>query len=376
MFDLDELSFKQGGGCFFTLFGLPFFSFGLIFLIAILGGSMNQSGGGSAPFFVMIPFSLIFICIGGGIMFGRAGISINKREQTVKKWWGLLFIPLSTKTRATNEFQMVTITQEVRRSKNSSYTVYPVKLAGKGDPVQIEEPRHYDEARKTSERVAKFLDLGVKDSGRGETVMREAGTLDESLRDRYKRLGKTPAMPVQPANCKSVQSTERDQAVFDIPAPGFNPILLGLIGVGGVFMLIFLSSIYGSVFKGLFKDFGSALLPFLVVLALFTVVPLAAVLLPIFLAGRTRDRVCVSTRGIRLIRKTPLSQRTLEIPSDELEELLLAYPLQRNLQNAWSGVQVVSARSDRHVIEFGMGLSGEELAWLRDVIEYLVTAPE
>lgn len=376
MFNPDQLSIKRGGGCFFTLFGLPFFAFGLMFMIASLGGHVKSSDGGVAPALMVVPFSLVFVCVGGGIMFGRIGVRIDRIEKTVTSWWGLLFLPFWSKRRSTDEFDIVTITQEVRRTKNSTYTVYPVKLTGKGDDVKIEEPRQYDQSRKLAEKVAKFMDLGVKDSGRGETVVREAGTLDECLRDRFKRTGKVPVMPEQPANCKSIQSVEGDEAAFDIPPPGFGIVHLLAVG-GGAFFAIMVGVFFAGPFFRVFSDSdGKAFLPAVVFMGILATLPILLVVVPALFAAKTRDRILVSTRGIRLVRRFPIGGHKREIPAEELEELTIAAPSTRNFRNAFARDKVVSARSDRQMIEFGAGLTKEEVRWLRDVVEYLVTAPE
>ena len=174
MFDPDELNLKRGGGCFLAVFGTPFFLAGLGVIVLGLSGAMKSDDGSQAPLLMLIPFGLLFASVGGALMFGRAGVRLNRREKSVKRWWGTVFFPLWSKTYPFDHFNVVTIVKEERRGKNSTYTVYPVRLSGEGEKIKVSEPGDYERARAMAEKTAKFLDLGIRDAGRGETVIREA----------------------------------------------------------------------------------------------------------------------------------------------------------------------------------------------------------
>lgn len=214
----DRMSIKKGGGCL-MLFGLPFFAAGLGIIGAALSGAMTTEGGSAAPLFFVIPFGLIFASVGAGIMFGRAGLTIDLNTKTITTWWGLL-VPFSSTTHPLDKAEIVTICREVRRSKNSTYTVYPVRIRGFEKPVNIEEPRNYTAARRKAEEIAKFMNLGVEDSTSGKAVVREAGTLDESLREQAQRTGESVDMPETPPDVKTKISVAGGEATFEIRRRG------------------------------------------------------------------------------------------------------------------------------------------------------------
>ena len=196
--DPNRLSIKRGGGCL-ILFGLPFLSAGIAVIVAALSGAMGSEDGSAAPLVFVIPFGLVFASVGAGIMFGRAGIEIDLTARTITTWWGLM-VPFKSRTLPLERAKIVSINREVRRSKNSTYTVYPVRIEGFEKAIDIEEPRNYADARRRAEEIAKFMNLGVEDSTSGKKVVREAGTLDESLRERAERTGEDLKMPEAPPN--------------------------------------------------------------------------------------------------------------------------------------------------------------------------------
>ena len=120
------------------LFGLPFALFGGALVVAGIGQIIKGEFDG----FVVVPFASIFFLIGIGVMFGRAGVEIDRREGTVKTWWGLFF-PWYRRTLNLEGFTEVHLCKEVRRTSNSNggsstKTVYPVRLIGT-DQVNVQE---------------------------------------------------------------------------------------------------------------------------------------------------------------------------------------------------------------------------------------------
>ncbi len=399
--DPDRYAVKRGGGCL-MLFGLPFFAAGVAVIVLGVLGKMTSESGGPPPLVFIIPFGLIFASVGAALMFGRAGIVIDKRSGTVTKWWGLL-VPFKSTTFPIDKVKAVTITSEVRRSKNSTYTVYPVRLIGPAKPLNVEEPRDSDKARRRAEELAKFLDLGVEDSSSGKKIVREAGTLDESLRDRYRREGRPREKPAAPAGSRIVSGASGSEATFDIPPKGFGVVeIIGMV-LGAVFAFVPLLFFGGMLFgESGSKDIEKAW-PFLIFFGLFMLVwmgiPFAMILTTIGKA-KARERLSVSPRELRLDRKGLLGTKTTIIPADELEELDIGGPGSERFPPMSAGVGplasgsagtrirmgnhplaslfglkgVVKARSDRVTLTFGAGLGPEELKWLRDVVLFIVTA--
>ncbi|MCX5808371.1 MAG: hypothetical protein NTX36_03195 [Proteobacteria bacterium] len=88
--DPDILQIRKGGGCL-TLFGLPFFIAGL-FVLQIPFGliPMRMEGGGPLVFYIVFPIGIAFAVVGAALAFGRNGVIIDRRRQTILKWWGLI----------------------------------------------------------------------------------------------------------------------------------------------------------------------------------------------------------------------------------------------------------------------------------------------
>ena len=163
--------------------GLPFFLAGVAIIVAAATGGMKTEDGAPMPLLFGILFGSVFASVGAGLMLGRAGVTIDRTSKTMTTWWGLL-VPFRSTERPLGEVTTVALSREVRGSGKSSRTVYPVKLVGPEKPVEIDAEQDYQSARRRAEKVAKFLDLGLEDTTSGQKVVREAGTLDESLRER------------------------------------------------------------------------------------------------------------------------------------------------------------------------------------------------
>ncbi|MCW8130525.1 MAG: hypothetical protein KIS92_09270 [Planctomycetota bacterium] len=337
MDDPEVLEHKSGGGCA-SLFGLPFLIMGLVAVFGALSALFTgKNPGGAAAGGV---FGCIFSAIGGGIVFYRSGITLDKRAGTITDWWGLPF-PLSRKESKLEQAREVTIKAETRRSKNSSYTVYVVRLEGVDMQLKFDEHRAYETSRNLAERVAKFANVRIHDySGQGQSI-REAGTLDESLQQRAERLGEVPAPPARmPDGCRVVHHVEGDEAVFDLPRPAPGCAILSVTAVA--------AAAIGAL------AFGNVPLIFFGIVMF--VVACGAV--PAALA---RERVRASSRRLLLERRLPLLVRRAEIPASELEELL-------------ERAGCVVARSDRRTLTFGSGLKAPERVWLKGVLTTILSA--
>jgi len=378
--DPDNYRVKRGGGCL-MLFGLPFFAAGIGIIVAALAGVMESDSGGPPPLYFAIPFGLIFASVGAAIMFGRAGIDIDSRASTITQWWGLL-VPFKRTTTPLDDVSTVTISREVRRSKNSTYTVYPIRIAGKDNKIDIEEPRQYAKARRRAEEVAKFLDFGIEDSSTGKTVVREAGTLDMSLRDKVRASGDRPARPPeQPAGSRVAVSSAGSQATFDIPAPGLG-IAGGIaVAVGLVFACIPFFFFGGVIFTtDIIEEIGRAW-PVFIFFGVFTLIWLGGTLgfvLSTVRRATARGHLVVDPREVTLELRSRLGTRTVTISAAELEELDLVGlddpRIPASMRSLVGADERVVARADRAEIEFGRGLSHAELEWLAATVRFIVTS--
>jgi hypothetical protein len=361
----ERYEIRHGGGCL-ILFGFPFFAAGLAVAASPVWASEPQDQA-----WVAIPFGLLFSAVGAGLMFWRGGMTIDRHGGTIRTWWGFL-VPWQQKAYRIEEAQAVTLSSEVRRSKNSSYTVYPVRLHGEGIQVDVESPRDYPEARRQAEQLATFLHLPVRDSSTGTIVEREAGRLNESLRQRVQRTGAPRQVPPPPVGCRIQSRIGGGTAEFAIPAQGYRPALFLLF----VPVLLFSGFAYFFVLRHFFGGDGpfADRWPFLLFGAAFLILPMVAMAGVIMRQATVEERVAVSPQTLRVEKRTRFSAQTTEIPAAELEDLDLGNPDPMG-GAAFSARPGICARSDHASVVFGTALSAEEQRWLRDVIEYVVTEP-
>ena len=208
------------------IFGLPFFLVGMYILLGALEVLPIEIDP-NQPRIFFIGFGVIFASVGAALIFGRAGLTIDKSTNRLIKWWGL-GVPMKTKEYNLSLYDRIAIDRERRKSGKSSRTVYPVRLQGSGgfETVEYAAPSDYQEARRIGEELAKFLDVNLEDSSSGKRVIRRPDALDESLRDTLQRTREKPEMLGIPYTMRS-QILEEDHSVrIEIPPLGFKMIHL------------------------------------------------------------------------------------------------------------------------------------------------------
>lgn len=362
-----RLTIKRGGGMLIA-FGFPFFAIGIFIAIGVSSGLLHTQGGQSASPLFAVLFGMLFALPGLCLMLGRAATVLDKDQEKIITWWGLL-VPFKSKEQPLEGLDTVTLTKEVRRSDKSTYTVYPVRLSGGEKPMLLKEPRQYEPARRLAEQAAKFLDLPLEDSTSGEMIRREAGTLDESLRDRILRTGETVEMPERPANARSAYQTEGDTLVIDIPPLGFQARHILILFAGLLFPAMVCIMFLGPMLSG-----GKPPpLFFLAFIGVFFIgLPLLLTWGMAFRDARKRARVRISSALLEVRQQGLLLSKTIRIPTSELEELTLTRTGRAGLQSPFAPNPELRARSDRAVVDFGRGLQKQELEWLYDIVRYMV----
>jgi len=380
----DVLKKKSGGGCL-VLFGLPFLCVGLVVMLASLGLlPLEWEGGSRPPWFVGVPFGAVFAAVGAAFVFGRGGIIIDRRNRTVATWWGLL-VPFSRKEYSLDDYDSITIKREVHRSQETTYTAYPVRLEGGKKPIDWEEPRKYRKAREEAERLATFLELQVVDSTSGKAVIRGPGELDMSLRERMREAGGEIEVPDPPAEMKSRFTIDGTELTIEMPPRGLRPVHLIPLGLGILIpAIVFLAAIMPELAKD--EHVRGWQLPLVMFSLLGVLIPFAIFILPALSAMRKRWRVIASPEYLRVEHGGMFFTRTVEIPADELEELIL--PRKRVIPDTtqmppiidWlvrnmgkGNLKGIEARSDRGEASFGKDLDYDELQWLHAVITKMMT---
>jgi hypothetical protein len=359
----DRRSFTRGGG-WLALFGFPFFAAGLL-------GMILPAAEGAEPAWLAAVVSLPFALIGAAFIFGRIGVTIDRRRRTVSRWWGAL-LPFRSAVYGFDDFQLVSISLEICRAKNATHTFYPVCIEGR-PPMRIQLSRHgdYVASRRIAEEAAKLMNLGVADRTSGQEILREAGTLDEPFRQRARRTGQTFVPREPPADTRLKLERSSRTATFDLPPPGVRAshvasVATVLIAGVAVYFLGVRNITDGApeefvwFLHGIFAlGFGGGL---------------------IFLAFRIaidatmKERIEATLGSVKLTRISFLGSRGRQLSADRIEEIEVGPTVLGGLHTTYRGREVVGVRSDQATLEFGAGLSRAELDWVRETICSILTS--
>lgn len=352
---------------------------------AVVQYYMDKNGPDAPDFMLAIAGGLIFV--GLLLMLWNSGLSMDKGEGAIKKWWGFQApltkarVVLGSKSYSMDLFTNVKISKEVRRSSSStstgsgssSYTVYPVRIKGSADSLLVQEPRNYKKARKQAETIAKFLNVDMVDKSTGKAIVRKAGTLDESIRDRARRTEEHVELPFTPSMMKTrIEPQGSGVLMLDIPARGLS--VAHWIGIG--LAIAFAGAV------GVFADFGGY------ILLILPVVILSAVL------KNARHRTCITVSHDRLevISYGAVFKKITDIPAQKLEELFIQDAkikedvlddILKSVPEKWrslvkSSITMFStgaiiARSDAATVKITTHISQDELAYLHALIHSKLT---
>lgn len=153
----DILEMKRGG-IYLSVFGLPFLLSGIFVLqipFDIVPVHLEER---SIVLALMLPLGFVFTIAGAALIFGRSGVTINRRDRTVVKWWGLL-VPMKRTEYRLDVFEYVLL--DIHAGDRNAGDTCIIHLVGSGHtaPFYIPSPADYEGARKTSEQLSRFLDI-------------------------------------------------------------------------------------------------------------------------------------------------------------------------------------------------------------------------
>lgn len=347
-----------------------------------------------------VMLGLIFVC-------GRSGKIFDPRRQSLITWSGFL-VPMRRKHQRLDGYSWVILDKEVRRGKNSSTTLFPIRLEGdRGPALPVDTCTDALEARRLAEAIAKVMRLPLTDSTSGQAVIRDPDHLDESLRNRMRRLGERVEVSPQPHAMRSQIQFTSSEVVADLPGMSAKARLVLNVAVI-VFALGIGIAFFGTdILSGADDQWNDKL--FMLLFPAFVVaIPLLVVLAKI--RGFNRASRVTATRVSLIVIH---GRKRTEIPGDELEELSIsgrdftklfqtrddgsmvidpdrldtpeaaAYTAKHGqpptIPPALAGIlrtlgsfspetRSILARSDRASVRFGGGLDSDELAYLYSAI--------
>jgi hypothetical protein len=390
--DSGTLEIRSGGGCL-SIFGLPFLLAGLFVMQIPLGLIPMEGSPGPLPSVFVVLFGSVFAAVGAGLVFGRSGIVLDRGMGRVIQWWGLL-VPMKRRVYMMDAIRQVEM--DFSRGDSDSAATWPVKLSGEGipKPIAVVQPVNFTEARQVAEELSRFLRKPLVDSSTGERVTRDPEHLDEPYRDRLRRTGEAAAVvPPEPPGMRSRVERTGEGVILHIPGPpmsvlNYLPVLFPLVFAGAVawfFLPAFLTLPMPDFIRYVFLGF----------IGLFFIAgPVVSTLLNVLRLKNQFERVTVTKAFLRVEALKQGKQTTVEIPVDELEDLVAptalmdtvevpgmkkiplgntgtprmpdGRPVPRFLLSLMkmAGSRGVTARSDKAVAEFAGGLDEAEVAYL------------
>ncbi len=358
-------SHQAGGGCA-SLFGLPFFAAGVGVIILTFIPAETR-GGDELPFFFGIPFGSIFAIVGGAFLFGRLELLIDRGSGTATRNWKLISKTIKAQTFPLKEFDRVSLRSEIRRNKNSSYTVYPVRLLGAPEmKFDISQSRSESEARKAAEDIAKFLSLPIHDETSGKLRIRESDLLDENIKDKFEKGLESNEIPNPPAKLKSRIHYDGSSLQVEVPPPGFNAGFLVAIVFICLFELIFLTTFAIPFLSE--TDLSGVFLIFAAVFGLmFLGLPTWILIRLIGSSFMATQSVSVSNATLTVAKGWP-TRKTKSIPANEIEEFIIGIKKPGTRGNksviTFGANKEVLAISDTDQVSFGAGLPQDEVEYI------------
>ena len=313
------LQLKKGGGVLLSVLGLPFV-LGGIWLLAVTLEWLPMAD--SPPSLALgLAGSTVFLLSGLGVIGGRAGLILDKRRQTVVRWWGVI-LPWHHREFSLRGFHELTLTKVRQETSDSSSLVYAVCLEGPSQQFYLHDFHTYAKARALAERLVQFLHMPLVDVSSGVKAVYAPGELHQSLRERRRRAGDRDAEVAEPAALTSRVTQAGSAVTIDMPPTGLTSRHLAM---AVPLLFVWLMSVPGIA---VFVAFAGPTVWFALgfCLSVFGIIPAAIVAIPMLVSARTRTVILVSPQGLRVEKRGPCGTRVSKIPGDELKELHLHTP--------------------------------------------------
>jgi hypothetical protein len=289
------------------------------------------------------------------LLMARRGVILDRGRTKVVRWWGLTLPPLFRfpiywNAQPMERYESVRLTDDERG--HTEFIVYLTTVSG---ALRLGSWETYRQGRLKAEAAGRLLRIPVRDEVSGDHAVRSPDILDEPLIERT-----SAVTPAAPREARSIRRSSDQELCFEFP-PQLHmplwavvpPMLLIPSGVAIFFLIDEPMSMESRILTG-------------IGLGAFSAMALTSLVLMIVKPTRC-ERVVASSDGLRLERRRGSGWvRVGEIPVRELEELEVCAPKSSRPSRRMKGHRVISARSDRRVLEFGWSLDTDELRWIRD----------
>ncbi|MFP5213986.1 MAG: hypothetical protein ACLGPL_11475 [Acidobacteriota bacterium] len=383
----DRLQVRGGGGCL-SIFGLPFLAAGIFMTLMGLGIVPVRSTGNQPGLWVLLLMGSVFVVVGGGLVFGRQWITLDRARGTILKQWGLLF-PLRGETLNPEDFTSVVLKYEPGDSDSSER--YPVCLKSRFDKdVQIHTSTDYGFSREQAALAAGFLGFPLRDVTTRHATVLSPDQIGASLQERVSLGAEGHESAPRPFVMQSDVQESGAEVRIKIPGPGFRPAMLLQFAIPAGIALYFGPQL--AVFfdrthtprpvQFAFLGFAAFLLGFL---------PLMGLLGSIMKAIRARTTIVATPESITIVEQGAWRARSTIILASDIVDLdyggAKPFPVPRmktgsdpafetpevpprwvSVLNRLASSKGVTVKTRRGLFAVGAGLPDEEAAYLHTVL--------
>jgi len=392
-YDGEVLRTRSRAPWWLLLLGSGFLLAGMV-MIADMAGLLPSDHTSKTETAIGWLMGLAFGPVGAAFVLGRSGLVIDRRAQTIIKWRGVL-VPMWRVRYRLSDFDRIVIGHEVGLRQISwwrrdTYITYPIRLAGRKTPIELETPEDYDQARRQCEQLARFCGYRLEDRSSGKAVVLDPDDLDRPLRDRRGARGGRKEIPPAPATMQTRARVGRTSVVLEIPPAGMSRAMLALM-IAGIVGLAVVAALLAAL--ALADDDPTDVIAGIAFAAIIpSVIALIIIGIPMWHWCK-RQRVTAGADYLRLEEELLFLKRSVVIPADEIEEVTVVrgpvltsgarmhafvwyyfrsgYP---SLSEPDLPKGCIRARSDRKTITFGVGLPREELEWIQTALESVLSA--
>ena len=153
--DPDRFVIRYGGGFLLFVSGLPFVLMGVLSLLTSIGSLWSQGG--------RLMFGLVFVAVGGGLMFARSWTILDRSAGSILQQWGLL-VPMRHTTLSLSSYDAVVINFKAGASDSDDLYLVNLRSRDASAMLFLVFSTGYAEASGQAKELATFLHLPLEDA--------------------------------------------------------------------------------------------------------------------------------------------------------------------------------------------------------------------
>jgi hypothetical protein len=393
----DRLELREGGGCL-SVFGVPFLAAG-VFVTLIGARIVPVENARDIPVWawpLILLMGLVFVAVGGGLVFGRRWTVLDAGRGTVSRQWGLL-VPMRGETHSLAAYDAVMVRLQAGDSDTADRYPILLRARGGGANYELQSSTQYGESREGGAAIAKLLRLPLVDASTTHESVLAADRADAPFPEQMPEAAPR-GDAARPLRMQSqVRESSRTVEIV-LPGPGFNwrKLVGPAISVG---VLVYLAPEVLRFFRHTRtpEAVQMAFLGFAVFI--FVVIPLLGVLNAVRVATRGRTLVTASPEGIDVEERGAWRAKQTRLPAAEIlgldygtaeETFASAQGDAARRVSARPGVpprwvamlrrlvrsKGITVKSRKGLFTFGAGLPDDEVRYLHALVVRALGNPE